>query len=429
MLKALQNTMYQAIKKCGQKFNLDLPYLIRNGFLVIVRQGVVIAFGLVLSIAFARLVPQEVFGQYQFVLSVLAIVSVVSLPGLNASTLQSAARGFDGDYREAVRISFYWSLLGIPILLLIGTYYYFYQHATLGIAFMVAAIFFPFFYAPNTWDSFLQGKSRFKVTFEYASIQAILSTLFIIGIILLSRDSLLLIIFGYFVSNTFSNIFFYLKSLRYVENDKKGDAIHYGWFLTRINVLSMFADNLDKVVIGIFLGPEALAVYFLGITLTRTIFGLSKTVTSVLLPKIAMRNTAIFRYYIGAFFLIIPVTVLTYFLLPTIVPALFSEKYASAIELSQIAILFLPFVFINLFYLSHFLYYVKNKKIIAWHTMTVAFCKILLMIPLLIYFGTKGLAFMFGFQTVLSLLVLYILKNIFISNDLQRDKASDARVV
>src|SRR3972149_3093140 len=168
MLKALQNTMYQAIKKCGQKFNLDLPYLIRNGFLVIVRQGVVIAFGLVLSIAFARLVPQEVFGQYQFVLSVLAIVSVVS--------------------------------------------------------------------------------------------------------------------------NAFSNIFFYLKSLRYVENDKKGDAIHYGWFLTRINVLSMFADNLDKVVIGIFLGPEALAVYFLGITLTRTIFGLSKTVTSVLLPKIAMRK-------------------------------------------------------------------------------------------------------------------------------------------
>lgn len=123
-----------------------------------------------------------------------------------------------------------------------------------------------------------------------------------------------------------------------------------------------------------------------------------------------------------------PLTALIYFLLPAIVPALFSEKYASAIELSQIAILFLPFVFINLFYLSHFLYYVKNKKIIAWHTMTVALCRLLLMIPLLVYFGTNGLAFMFGFQTVLSLLVLYILKNIFTSDVLQRDDANDSRV-
>lgn len=428
MFEALQSTIYQVTKKCGQKFGFDLFYFVKNGLWVIARQGIVVACGLVLSIAFARLVSQEIFGQYQLILSVLAIVSIVSLPGLNASVLQSAARGFDGDYKEAVRTSFFFSLLGIPILLIIGAYYYFYHEAPLGIAFMAAAIFFPFFYAPNTWDSFLQGKSKFRIAFGYASTQAILNTLFTIGIILLSRGSLLFIIFGYLISYTFFNVLFYFKSLRYVENDKAGDTIHYGWFLTKINVLSLMADNLDKVIVGIFLGPEKLAVYFLGITLTRVIFGLSKTVTSVLLPKIAMRNTAIFRYYVGAFIFIIPLTALIYFLLPTIVPALFSEKYASAIELSQIAILFLPFVFINLFYLSHFLYYVKNKKIIAWHTMMVAFCKILLMVPLLVYFGTNGLAFMFGFQTVLSLLVLYILKNIFTSSDLQRDEANDSRV-
>lgn len=417
MIKKTHTYIHRLSRRIGKKAGLDLPYFVKNGYWVILRQGVVIVSGLALSIAFSRLVSQEIFGQYQLILSVLAIVSIVSLPGLNASVLQSAARGSDGDYRESIRLSFYFSLLGIPILLIIGAYYYYYYHAVvLGIAFMITAIFFPFFYAPNTWDSFLQGKSKFQIAFRYASTQAILNALFTIGIILLSRGKLLFIILGYLISYTFFNVLFYFKSLRYIENDEKGDAIHYGWFLTKINVLSLVADNLDKVIVGIFLGPQALAVYFLGITVVKMIFDLSKTVTSVLLPKISKQNTAILRHYAVVFFMLMPLSVLAYFLMPIVVPILFSETYRNSITIAQIPILFLPFVFINLFYLSHFLYYVKNKKIITWYTIILAGSKILLVVPLTLTFGPHGLAFIFGFQTVMSLFILWLLRSIFREN-------------
>lgn len=401
-------------EKQGAKWGFDFWYFARNGFWTLLRQIAGLGSGFLLTVAFARLASQETFGQYQFVLSVLAIISVFSLPGLNQSIVQSAARGKDGDFPTVVRTSFYWSLLGVPALLILGLYYYWNRDFSLGLALMSASVFFPLLYAPNTWDSFLQGKSLFKTAAKFGSWQAALNLIFVAGSVFWSRGKLLPAVLAYCFSQAALNGWFFWRSLKYSENSEKDpETVKYGWFLTGVNVFSLIADNIDRIIVGVFLGPKALAVYFLGISVVKNVFDFSKTFVSVLAPKIAVKNTVIFKKYLILFLTLLPVSAAIFFLLPVVVPLIFSEKYASSVGLAQIAIIFLPVVFVNLLYLSHFIYFVKNKKLIAWHTISLSLLKLIFIVPLMIFWGTKGLAFMFGFQTIASLGILLFLDKIF----------------
>lgn len=374
------------------------------------RQIIVLGSGLALSIAFARLASQEVFGHYQFILSILSLVSIVSIPGLNVSILGSTARGFEGSFKRAVKTSFLWSLIGIPVLLAIGGYYYIYESHIVGLAFMAASLLFPFLFAPNTWDAFLQGKERFDIAARYASIQATVNAAAIIGILFLFKNNLLLIIVMYTLILALFNILWFRRSLRYVENKKEDkETIPYGWFVTKIQILSLIAGNLDKVLIAIFIGPAQLAVYAIGTNFAKKFLHFVKSLLGVATPTISKKNTVSIKLYGKIFILALIVAIVLFLLMPVLIPFLFSAKYTDSILLSQFVVAFLPFYILNILYKNHFLLYLKDKKILLRESIIFPLTKILLMIPLLYFFGIKGLALLIGFQSILNMTVLYFL--------------------
>ncbi|PCI21344.1 hypothetical protein COB64_00475 [Candidatus Wolfebacteria bacterium] len=390
--------------------NKFMSSLFIHGIWMTIRQVIVLGSGLALSIAFARLATQEVFGQYQLILSILSVVSIVSIPGLNMSILGSTARGFEGSFTRAVRTSFLWSLIGIPVLLAVGGYYYIYENPTVGLAFMALSLFFPFLYAPNTWDSFLQGKERFDVASRYSSIQALINAATIIAILFLFKDNLLLIVVAYALTLAFFNIVWYKKSLRYVENKNEDkETIPYGWFVTKIQILSLIAGNLDKVLIGIFIGPVQLAVYAIGINFSKKILYFVKSLLGVATPTISKKNTVSMKLYSKIFILATIFAGALFLFMPVLIPFLFSNKYVDSILLSQLVVAFLPFYILNILYKNHFLLYLKNKRILFYESIIFPITKILLMIPLIYFFGIIGLAFLIGFQNILNMAVLYLL--------------------
>ena len=84
-------------------------------------------------------------------------------------------------------------------------------------------------------------------------------------LLFLFKNNLLLIIVTYALTLAVFNILWFKRSLRFVENKKEDkETIPYGWFVTKIQVLSLIVGNLDKVLIGIFIGPAQLAVYAIG---------------------------------------------------------------------------------------------------------------------------------------------------------------------
>ncbi|HOW60781.1 MAG TPA: oligosaccharide flippase family protein [Candidatus Moranbacteria bacterium] len=277
--------------KYGEKIGIDLPYFVKHGFFATMRQIVDLLAGLLLAIMFARFATKDVFGHYQFVIAIFSIVSILSLPGLNTSVARSAAIGKDGDYKNAVKKSFIYSLWGIPILFIIGVFYYLTQSQELGIAFAISSFFFPLFYAPNTWGSFLQGKGRFDVFFKFGSTQSIINAIITSIVVFLNQNNLLPIIFTYFITYTIFNAAYYFKSFKYVENDEKDpDAIKYGKFLTIMNIFQLLAENVDKIIVGLLMPASSLAVYGVISMIPVRLKNVFGYILNITFSKIASKN-------------------------------------------------------------------------------------------------------------------------------------------
>lgn len=398
------------IEWVSKKTGFDIRYYTKNSFWVGVRQLVGFVTSLAFSVAFARLASSEVYGNYQLITSIIATLAILSIPGLNSSIIQSTARGFDGSYQKSVRISFLWSLLGIPALFILGVFYYFNSGHAVGAALMISSIFFPFLYAPNTWDAFFQGKELFKLSTIYSSIQSTINTIAMIVVLFVWHNNLIAISVLYFLSMSVFNLLWYRRSLRYVASLREDSStIPYGWFLTKIGILETITSHLDRIIVGIFFGPAELAVYSIGIITARKFYDLVKSFLSVASPKISRSNTASRKKYLKIFSVTLVLTIGLYFLFPVIMPLLFSSKYQESVRLSQLAILSLPFFVLNSLYATHIYFYLKNRSIILINSIITPLIYSGLMILFILLWGIPGLAFFAGFHNFIRLVIYRIL--------------------
>lgn len=401
------------IEWVSNKTGFDIRYYIKNGFWVGVRQLVGFVTSLVFSVAFARLASSEVFGNYQFIASIVAAFAILSIPGLNSSIIQSTARGFDGSYKKSVRISFLWSLVGIPALLILGIFYYYYRDHSVGLALLISAVFFPFLYAPNTWDAFFQGKALFRLSTIYASIQSTINTIAMVAVLLVWRNNLIAVSVLYFLSLSVFNLLWYRRSLRYVANRREDSStIPYGWFLTKIGILETITAQLDRIIVGVFLGPTELAVYSIGIFTARKFYELVKSFLTVASPKISRSNTASRHKYLKIFGVTVVLTIGLYFLFPVVIPLLFSGKYQASVRLSQLAILSLPFFVLNALYATHIYFYLKNRTVILINSIITPLLYTGLMIMFIVLWRLPGLAFFAGFHNFIRLVIYLILTRV-----------------
>jgi len=335
------------VSEYSKKYQIDLAYVIKNEFWVYLRLGTSLITGLAVSVVFARLASKEVFGQFNFILAILAIVSIASMPGLNAAILRSTARGNEGNYKQAVNKRFLWSLLGIPALLGVGAYYYYYDTQIIGICLMISSIFFPFVFAPNTWDSFLAGKKRFDLTARYGMVQSSISAAAILGILFLNANHLILILAIHLIITSLLACLLYWRSLKYIENQSKDDECQkYGYFLTGISIVGTVATHIDKIMIGTLLGTSQLAIYAIALVIPTRIKELSKVVWAPFMPKFSQDGIEVGQVLEKLKSFLLPLTLLVlagsalYLLfIDDILLLLFSEKYVDSIIYAKILLL------------------------------------------------------------------------------------------
>jgi len=385
------------INEYGRKYRIDLAYVIKNEFWVYLRQGISLIIALAVSVSFARLAPKEVYGQYNFILAILAIASLLSIPGLNSAVLRSTARGYQGSYKQAVKTSFLWSLLGIPALLGVGAYYYYYSTQIIGICLMMSSIFFPFIYAPNTWDSFLTGKKRFDLTARYGIIQAAINAAAIIVILFLNADNLILILAAYLSTNALMACLLYRQSLKYIENNTRDDECQkYGYFLTTTNIVGTLATHIDKILIGIILGAPELAIYAIAITIPTRIKDLLKLVWAPFTPKFSEQGTRMRDVIAKGKVLILPLaliiagaSLLYWLFIDDIMLLLFSPKYMEAGVYSKM-LLFMILFSIPVAFLGTFTIARKKTKSIVLGYLIFPFLKLAIMAGFIYRWGVWG---------------------------------------
>ena len=394
----------------GAKQVPHLQYFIGNGFWMTLKEGATTLLGVFVSVALARLLTKETYGQYQLVITIISLFSVFSIPGLNSSLTRSVARGYDGNYRNSVHISFWWSLIAVPLLSSLAGYFYIIGNQDVAASFLISAIFFPFFYAPNTWNAFLVGKQKFNLLTRWNIISVLFQSFLLVTMAWIFKNNLIVLVFSYFFSYTIFNYIWYKKSFALIQTDKKNEEdIDYGFFLTKLSTLEIVASYIDKVLVGLLLGPESLAIYTIVSLIAVKIKDLSKVVGQLIFPKFSTSKKtfvdilyAYQRPWLLFTLSMVAISGLYYVSIPTLIRLLFSEQYTPYTYLAQ----WFTITVVLSFPLAVLAYYVlakKEKKIIILSRPIFAFIRIVLNAFAIYFFGLIGAVVAFNLSMLIRL--------------------------
>lgn len=334
-------------------------YFLTQGSYLGIGHAISVICGFLLSIAFARFLSKEIYGQYRYILSVMAILIIFTLPGLKTAIIQATARGFEGSFKRGIKTRLKWGTLTSLASLGLAIYFWLQGNIEFTIAFLIAGILFPVSASFNLYLSYLAGKQLFKIKVKYESIVRIL-TLIALAITLFLTNNLIILILVYFFSEFLFNSILLIRTLKKFPPNIKRDpkTIPYGKRLTLVGVSSLIITHLDKILFFHFLGPVEVAVYSFAAILPEQIKSLLKNIRFLALPRFSNQEITPFtkKKILSLFYkllgLIMVIILIYIFIVPWIFK-LFYPQYINSVPYSKLYILTLisfPGILFGLFF-------------------------------------------------------------------------------
>jgi O-antigen/teichoic acid export membrane protein len=388
----------------------DMVYLVHSLFWVGISKIFIFLFSFLLMLAFSHFTPKETFGSYQYVISVLGIISVLSLPGTNTSLVKSVAQGKEGTFQLIIKNRLKWSIYGSMVSICIGFWYIFNFNITLGITFLMSAIFLPFFFSYDSFEYFWNGKKNFKKSTLYNAMSTAIPLVAMIAILPFSKN-IILIMLVFLFSNTIVRFIYNQKTIGQIKNNEVDpEAIKLGKSLTIIQGIDIFSNYIDKIFIWKFLGPIQLAIYsFAQIPIIKVIQ--LTPIQAISLPKLSEQNmvnnkSIIMKAFLRLFLIMIPISILFILFIPMLYKVFFPQ-YQEAIPYVKTLgtlIALMPFTFITTTMIAQS----RGSEMIGIQT-TTFILKIILFFLFVPLYGIWGIIFTtIGIEITKGLMTIYL---------------------
>lgn len=355
MIQKISNYIKKQEIIYSQIVQLDLIYFIKSSLWTSFSLVLITIGGLILSSLFARIWPPEIYGQFTFLLSIVSFISLTSLPGLNLLLTQEISKGYDGFYKKSIATSFRWSIIGVTFLIFGALYFYFTGNVDLSFGFIAFAISFPLAYGLNLYLAFLNGKNNFKIysLFSFFSQSVPITAT---ALSLLFFPNFVFIVFVSSLAAGLTNLILTLMSLKYVKNKKiknKQNFFSFSKKLSFSNLLYLITDYVDKFLIPILLGYNALAIYTFATIIPNQLHNFFKVFLTIGQPKIAKLSSknlkrSLFLKCIQLEVIIIVIIAMYIVSAPIIFTVLYPNYKESATHISQLFSLSLLYFPINL---------------------------------------------------------------------------------
>lgn len=335
-----------------------------GGFWVLGRAGIALL-SVVIIMILTRVLSREDYGAYQYIMSVLAVLSITSLYGMDIATVQSFVNEKDGTLIRAVKTRIHWGLLGAGVALLFALWYFIQGNVTLGLAFSIGAVFAPFREAFSTFAAYWNGRSRFDLQAKYTFLSFFIHTIGMIIVALLFKN--LLVVLGVFLLlHTVSDFFFYTKtkkSLRNTDIDREG--ISFGKHLSLMDAFEALAGYIDKIIVWQLLGGVPVAIYSLAQLAAQKVSEMMPIIP-LALPKLSTMNLSeskgkIRKIFYRSFLILIPIAALGALCAPFLF-SIFFPNYPESVKYFQALLLLVPLAAFDLPY-SALLVSMKTKEL------------------------------------------------------------------
>jgi O-antigen/teichoic acid export membrane protein len=288
-----QHRAHRFIRFLERYTKTDMAYLARSGVWGNLSTMSVTVFSLVLYYVFARYVSREAFGVYQYLLSLGALLGVLTFTGINTAVTSAVARGHEGALRQAVRLQWKYAFVPIVAALAVSAYYALNSNAVLAIGVIVVGVLTPLLNGANTYSAFLVGKQDFKRVFLYNFwINVPFYALLICAALIVPNPLLLVgIALG---AQALGCIVALRKTYAVYRPQALEDAglPRYGLHLSAMGALGVLALQADTILAFHFVGAAGLAVYTFAVAIPERLGGLVKFIPMAALPRFSTRGFA-----------------------------------------------------------------------------------------------------------------------------------------
>ena len=297
-MEKLKNRFAKILRKTEKYAGTDMVYLTKSGSFLMMQKLIAAIAAFLIYFALANFMPPEILGEYKYILSIVAILGIFTLNGINTAVSRSIAKGYEAVTFKAIIIKKKYALFATTIALIIGLYYLFLNNFSTGFSFIIVAIIIPFFNTYSLYSAFLQGKKDFASLAKYSSIiETSFAVIFIVALYLTNNLPLLITIFlgtySLFRFLAWKKTSSVIKKFEPDEGERRKneqETISYGKHLTLMNVIGTVAKQIDKVILWHFLGAVPVALYSIASAFPNEIKIFSKAINSIAFPKFSSQD-------------------------------------------------------------------------------------------------------------------------------------------
>lgn len=392
----LKSRLYRLLRAAEKYTKTDMIYLAKGGFWSTAAQVVnsLLVFGF--AILVAHFLPKDVYGQYKYIIAMVALLGSFSLTGLGSAMFQSVASGFDGALRQGFVANLRWSAAVFLGAFGLAAYYFLQGNTTLAIGVLVGGSLSPFLTSANLAGAYLNAKKDFaRANIYFGIVENLVAIGALIIAVLLTKDPLILAIV-YFVGNTLATWLIYRRVVRLYQPDPaKTDPgmMGYAKHLSLMGVLTTIAGNIDQVLLFHFVGPVELALYNFAIAIpdqTKGPLKMFDTMTQARFVSRADREISVsMRHKMWVIFATTATFVAAYALAAPYIYRFFFPNYIESILFSQIYALSL----FSAVFSPAASYLTAKKKIAEQYTSKVVLSlfQIIVLFVGVLYWGLLGL--------------------------------------
>ena len=327
----------------SRKLQIDLSYYLKGGFMLLLPIMVEYGIGLVRSVLLARWAGRELYGQYGFLVSIVGITGLLSLPGIGSALIKSVAEGKSGALHTATLARLRWGIAAAGVTLLTAAYFLYVDNdRTIGLALVVAAFFLPLRSALHCLRSYYQGCKRFD-RLGLLNVALSLTNLLVFTLMLATGQPFVVWIFALGLTEIVVFALFFRRAYAEIDlTQLDPEMVAPGRALTWAQLPAVISRYLDKIVLGMTTDFATVGIYTAATILPERFKSLIKLPAALFVPKIAehadkrIYSPQTRRHLLRLFALNVVLVAVLVVLLPPLIRLLYGAAYAQSIGYAQL---------------------------------------------------------------------------------------------
>ncbi|HEY4528230.1 MAG TPA: oligosaccharide flippase family protein [Candidatus Paceibacterota bacterium] len=273
--------------------NFDISYLAKGSLWTSFSFLVGTLGSLVTMVAFGNLLPRDTYGIYNYLLSLGASLSFLTLSGAGPAVIRATARGFDNLASYALRLQLKYNFLSALLILATAAYYGFKGNTLFAYSLLLLSIAYPIADAFHIYKEILTGKRRFDTLSHITNFITIIGAIATILTLYLTSNVLILIAL-YTAMSFVPNVIAYKLTAKDIRGKPSEEEVRElrrtSFHFTGAGIIGVIASYIDRIILFQVAGPATLAVYAFALAGPDRLKSLIKNTGSVALPPLAGKS-------------------------------------------------------------------------------------------------------------------------------------------